>query len=61
MVFLLKGLVVKTIEVLTEKTEKISMGEMNVSTEIDRDDEIGALARAVERLRISFKKMMDMQ
>lgn len=61
MVFLMKGLIVKPIEILTEKTEKISMGEMNISAEIDRDDEIGALAKAVERLRISFKKMMDMQ
>lgn len=61
MVFLLKGLVVKPIKFLTDRTERISTGDMNISAEMDRDDEIGLLANAVERLRISFKKMTDMK
>jgi HAMP domain-containing protein len=61
MVVLLKGLVVQPIRVLTEKTEKISQGEMNISAEMDRNDEIGHLAKAVERLRISVKKMTNMK
>jgi methyl-accepting chemotaxis protein len=60
MVFLLRALVVKPIKYLTDKTDKISKGDMNVSAEMNRDDEIGHLAKAVERLRISFKKITDM-
>ena len=61
MITLMKSLVVMPIKILTEKTEKISTGEMNVSAEMDREDEIGHLAKAVERLRISFKKLMNMK
>jgi methyl-accepting chemotaxis protein len=61
MITLMRNLVVTPIKILTEKTEKISIGEMNLSAEMDRDDEIGHLAKAVERLRISFKKLMKMK
>ncbi len=61
MVTLMRNLVVTPIKILTEKTEKISIGEMNLSAEMDREDEIGHLAKAVERLRISFKKLMNMK
>lgn len=61
MIFLLQGLVVKPIKFLTERTEKISTGDINVSAEMERKDEIGLLSNAVERLRISFKKLTDMK
>lgn len=46
---------------LSKRTERISLGE-NLEEKIsyDQDDEIGALARAINRLRISMVKMFKM-
>jgi methyl-accepting chemotaxis protein len=61
MVYLMNVIVVKPIKKLTDQADKISTGEINVSAEIHRDDEIGELSKAIERLRISFKKMMNLK
>jgi len=54
-------IVVKPIKTLTENTNKISTGELNVSAEMHRSDEIGNLSQAIERLRISIKKLMKLK
>ncbi|UOD35770.1 DUF3365 domain-containing protein [Deferribacteraceae bacterium V6Fe1] len=61
MVYLMNVIVVKPIKKLTDQADKISTGEINVSAEIHREDEIGELSKAIERLRISFKKMMNLK
>lgn len=61
MVTLMNVIVVKPIKKLTENADKISTGELNVSAEMHRSDEIGELSHAIERLRISFKKLMKLK
>lgn len=51
----------RSLEELTERARDISLGK-NLDTEIDstnRNDEIGQLARAIERLQTSVKMMMQ--
>jgi nitrogen fixation/metabolism regulation signal transduction histidine kinase len=53
--------IVTPIVELSKRTEEISLGE-NLEEKIsyDKDDEIGALAKAINRLRISMVKMLKM-
>ncbi|WP_461829296.1 c-type heme family protein [Aquifex sp.] len=60
LVFLiLNRYVFKPIEILREHADKISKGEIEDKIPISSDDEIGQLAKAFERMRISIKKVMD--
>ena len=57
--FILNRYVFKPIEVLKEHADKISKGEIDDKIPISSEDEIGQLAKAFERMRISIKKVMD--
>jgi methyl-accepting chemotaxis protein len=48
------------INTLIEHTERISMGDVDQKIPIESKDEIGKLAEAFERMRISIKKVMDL-
>ncbi len=55
---LTKRLVVP-LERLTLTADRISLGDLDsINKEVNRSDEIGALAKAIERLRISVKMML---
>jgi len=45
---------------LAEQAKEISMGNVEMKLETNREDEIGLLIRAFERMRISLKKSMSM-
>ncbi|GAB6065946.1 DUF3365 domain-containing protein [Aquifex pyrophilus] len=57
--FILERYVFRPIEVLKEHADKISKGEVDDKIPLKREDEIGELAKAFERMRISIKKVMD--
>ncbi len=59
LIAVLNAKVFKPVEVLKEHVEKISKGELEQKVPYISDNEIGQLARAVERLRISMKKFME--
>jgi HAMP domain-containing protein len=44
---------------LTKVADRISMGELDVKIDIDRNDEIGELAKAFERMRTGMQVAMD--
>lgn len=44
---------------LTEASNNISLGKLDESIQIKSDDEIGQLAEALERMRISLKQALD--
>ncbi len=48
------------INTLIEHTERISMGDVDQKVPVESRDEIGRLAEAFERMRISIKKVMDL-
>ncbi len=45
--------------VLTDAAEAISLGDFSTPIQIDSQDEIGDLARAIDRMRQSLQKAMD--
>lgn len=45
---------------LTEQAKEISMGNVELKLETDREDEIGLLIKSFERMRVSLKKSMAM-
>jgi HAMP domain-containing protein len=53
-VFLARG-VIRPIRWLTEMAAKISRGDLETAVQIDSRDEIGELARSLERMRASLK------
>ncbi|NPA42193.1 MAG: HAMP domain-containing protein [Aquificae bacterium] len=55
-----KRYVEEPINTLIEHTERISMGDVDQKIPIQSKDEIGKLAEAFERMRISIKKVMDL-
>jgi len=55
-----KKYVEEPINTLIEHTERISMGDVDQKIPIRSKDEIGKLAEAFERMRISIKKVMDL-
>ena len=52
--------VFKPIDSLREKAEKISKGSVEEQIPYQSENEIGRLAKAIERMRVSLKKVMDM-
>ena len=57
--YILERYVFKPIEVLKEHADKISKGDVEDKIPIKGEDEIGELAKAFERMRVSIKKVMD--
>jgi methyl-accepting chemotaxis protein len=60
MSFLLSRRLVRNLKYLTDITEKISTGMMERSIDIDSKDEVGDLAKSLERMRLSLKMAMEM-
>ncbi len=58
--FFLSRRLVKDLRYLTDVTEKISTGLMDRTIEVKSKDEIGDLAKSLERMRISLKLAMEM-
>ena len=58
-IYILNRYVFKPIDVLKEHADKISKGEVDDKIPIKSEDEIGELAKAFERMRLSIKKVMD--
>ncbi len=52
--------VFKPIDALRSRAERISKGEVEEPIPYQSENEIGRLARAIERMRVSLKKVMDM-
>ncbi len=55
-----KKYVEEPINTLIDHTERISMGDVDQKVPIQSRDEIGRLAEAFERMRVSIKKVMDL-
>ncbi len=53
--FSLRKMVIKPIMKLTRDTEKMSLGELRVSIDVKSKNEIGSLARAIERMQGSIR------
>jgi len=51
--------VVKPIMTLTDIAERMSLGELDIKVDVNSKDEIGLLAQAVERMRISLNLAMS--
>ena len=51
--------IMQPLTVLTHTASKMADGDVNVKIEVTSDDEIGALAEVLERMRISLKAAMD--
>ena len=52
-------LVVQPIERLVRAADAISMGDLDQSVKVERNDEIGDLAQALERMRLSLEAAME--
>lgn len=56
----MKNTIISPVKLLTEQSDKISRGELELGvTGTDRKDEVGDLAKALDRLRKSLKMAMD--
>ncbi len=53
------GRITRPIIMLTEAAEKMSLGDLAITIDIDSKDEIGALAKAIGRMQTSLKLAMD--
>ena len=51
--------ITQPIVLLTDAAEKMSLGELSIVIDVDSEDEIGALAKAIGRLQTSLKLAMD--
>jgi methyl-accepting chemotaxis protein len=58
--FYIDSKITRPIEMLTDRAEKVSMGELLGEVKIDDKGEIGQLADAFERMRVSMVRMIDM-
>ena len=58
--FIFKKYVEEPINTLIDHTDRISMGDVDQKIPIESKDEIGRLAEAFDRMRISIKKVMDL-
>jgi HAMP domain-containing protein len=56
----LERLVFRPLELLKSRAEEIAKGNVDEPIEIQGEDEIGRLAQAFERMRVSIKKVMDL-
>ncbi len=52
--------ITRPIELLTERAERVSMGELLDEVKIDDQGEIGQLADAFERMRVSMVRMLEL-
>ncbi len=59
-IFSFERLVFNPISKLERKAEEIAKGNVDEPIEVKSDDEIGRLAEAFERMRVSIKKVMDL-
>ncbi len=50
---------VNPIVTLTRAAEKMSLGDIDISIDVDSKDEIGSLAEAIKRMQISLKMAME--
>jgi adenylate cyclase len=57
-IFLFSKTIIKDIRKLNNVAEEISMGNMNVPMDVERNDEIGELAESFGRMAASLKIMM---
>ncbi|PYE55715.1 HAMP domain-containing protein [Deinococcus yavapaiensis] len=51
--------IVQPIEELVQAADKISLGQLDTPVKVGRNDEIGDLARALERMRLSLESAME--
>lgn len=51
--------IVQPIEELVQAADKISLGQLDTPVKAERNDEIGDLARALERMRLSLESAME--
>lgn len=56
---LLSRAVTNTISQLVEAADRISRGELDESVDIRSNDELGELARSIERMRVSLQEAME--
>ncbi len=56
---MMNTLIIKPVKHLSDIASRASMGEMDIEINIDRKDEIGELAQALDRLKLSVKKAME--
>ena len=56
--FLLRIVVIKPIMILSESVERMSRGELDIQLKLNRRDEIGLVANAIERMQISLRIAM---
>jgi methyl-accepting chemotaxis protein len=57
--YLLVNSIIKPIVFLTESADKVSMGNLSSNVSISRQDEIGDLGEAIERMRESLKAAIE--
>lgn len=57
--FLLKKEVIDPLQDISERMEKISMGELEQEIPVEREDEIGQLQEAFDRMRMSLKVIIE--
>jgi len=60
LLIVLDRLVFRPLELLERRAEEIAKGNVDEPIEIQGEDEIGRLAQAFERMRVSIKKVMDL-
>jgi HAMP domain-containing protein len=60
LLIVLERLVFRPLELLERRAEEIAKGNVDEPIEIQGEDEIGRLAQAFERMRVSIKKVMDL-
>ncbi len=57
--FVISNVLRKPIQELSDAANQISRGDFNVEIETDRQDEIGVVANAIDRMRVSLKMSID--
>ncbi|WP_456464995.1 HAMP domain-containing protein [Persephonella sp.] len=57
--FLLKKEVIDPLQDISERMEKISMGELEQEIPVEREDEIGHLQESFERMRMSLRVIVE--
>jgi methyl-accepting chemotaxis protein len=55
----LKRTVIDPVIALTEAAESVSMGNLKEKIEVKTKDEIAALAKSIDRMRVSMKKLLE--
>jgi methyl-accepting chemotaxis protein len=58
MALIMTGRFMRPITAATEQANRISLGDLDQSVPVDRNDEIGDLLEGLERMRVSLKSMV---